>query len=85
MEVHFSDETEQRLRDLASQSGLASADELVRNVVEGYFHDLGHMRTMLNSRYDDLKSGRVKPLPGEEIEAYFREKSEAARRLQPGS
>jgi hypothetical protein len=33
---------------------------------------------MLNSRYDDLKSGRVKPIPGEEVEAYFREKSAAA-------
>jgi hypothetical protein len=40
---------------------------------------------MLNSRYDDLKSGRVKPIPGDEIEAYFREKSAAARRSPPGS
>ena len=32
---------------------------------------------MLNSRYDDLKSGRVKPIAGDEVEAYFREKSAA--------
>jgi hypothetical protein len=40
---------------------------------------------MLNSRYDDLKSGRVKPISGDEVESYFREKSAAARRSQPGS
>jgi len=40
---------------------------------------------MLNSRYDDLKSGKVKPIPGDEVEAYFREKSAAARRSQLGS
>ncbi len=37
---------------------------------------------MLNSRYDDLKSGTVKPIPGEEVEAYFRDKSAAARLAQ---
>jgi hypothetical protein len=38
-----------------------------------------------NSRYDGLKSARVKPIPGDEVEAYFREKSAAGRRSQPGS
>jgi hypothetical protein len=40
---------------------------------------------MLNGRYDDLKTGRVKPIPSDEVEACFREKSAAARRSQPGS
>jgi len=35
---------------------------------------------VLNSRYDELKSGRVRPIAGDEVEAYFREKSAAARR-----
>ena len=33
-----------------------------------------------SGRYDDLKSGRVKPISGDELEAYFRDKSAAARR-----
>lgn len=53
--------------------------------MEGYFDELAQTREMLNSRYDDLKSGRVKPIPGDEVAAYFREKSAAARRSQPGS
>jgi hypothetical protein len=86
MEVHFTPETEKKLKDLAAQTGRGSPDELVQDVVEGYFDELAHTREMLNSRYDDLKSGRVKPIPGDEVEAYFSEKSAAARRLRkPGS
>lgn len=44
--------------------------------------ELAQNRDMLDSRYDDLQSGRVKPIPGEEVEAWFREKSAAARRSQ---
>lgn len=85
MEVHFTAETEKKLKDIASQSGRRTADELVQDVVEGYFDELAQAREMLNSRYDDLKSGRVKLIPGDEVEAYFREKSAAARRVHPGS
>ena len=85
MEVHFHPEIEKKLRDLAAQSGRGTPDEIVQDVVEGYFDELAHTREMLNRRYDDLKSGRVKPIPGDEVEAYFREKSAAARRSLPGS
>jgi hypothetical protein len=86
MEVSFTPETEKKLKDLAAQSGRGTADKLVQDVVEGYFDELGQTREMLNSRYDDLKSGRVKPVPGDEVEAYFREKSAATRHSQqPGS
>jgi hypothetical protein len=40
-------------------------------------------REMLDRRYEDLKSGTVTPIPGDEVEACFREKSEAARRKRP--
>jgi hypothetical protein len=85
MVVHFAPDVEKKLNDLATQSGRGTADELVQDVIQGYFDELAQAREMLNSRYDDLKSGRVKPIPGEEVEAYFREKSAAARDLQPGS
>jgi hypothetical protein len=84
MEVHFAPETEKKLKDLAAQSG-RGPDELVEDAMAGYFEEVAQTREMLNSRYDDLKSGRVKAIPGDEVEAYFREKSAAARRSQPGS
>ena len=58
-------------------------DELVEDAMAGYFDELARTREMLNRRYDDLKSGRVKPISRDEIVAYFREKS-AARRTPPG-
>jgi hypothetical protein len=85
MEVHFTPETEKKLNDLAAQSGRGTADELVQDVVEGYFDALAQTRQMLDSRYHDLKSGRVKPIPGDEVAAYFGAKSAAARRSQPES
>jgi hypothetical protein len=59
-------------------------DELIEDAVAGYFEELTQTREMLNRRYDDLKSGKVKPIPGDEVVAHFREKS-APRRSPPGS
>lgn len=73
MEVHFTPEAEKKLQDLAADSGGGSADELVQHVVEGYFEELAQTREMLNSRFDDLKSGTVKPVSGDEVVAYFRQ------------
>ena len=83
MEVHFNPDLQAKLDELASETGRPT-DELVEDAVLGYFDELAQTRENLNSRYDDLKSGRVKPIPGEEVEAYFREKSAAARGLQRG-
>jgi hypothetical protein len=50
-----------------------------------YVAELTETREMLDSRYYDLKRGKVKPIPGDEVEAHFHEKSAAARRVPPGS
>jgi hypothetical protein len=59
-------------------------DELIEDAVAVYFEELTQTGEMLNSRFDDLKSGRVKPVSGDEVISHFREKS-AARRSPPGS
>jgi hypothetical protein len=66
MEIHFTSETEKKLRDLSAQSGRGT-DDLVEDAMAGYFEEVLQMREMLDSRYDDLKSGRVKPIDGEEF------------------
>jgi len=66
MEVHFTPETEKKLKDLSAQSGRGT-DDLVEDAMAGYVDELLQTRDMLNSRYDDLKSGRVKPIDGEEF------------------
>jgi hypothetical protein len=60
------------------------SDELIEDAIAGYFEELTQTREMLNSRYDDMKSGRVKLIPGDEVIARLRNKS-VARRSQPGS
>jgi hypothetical protein len=64
MEVHFAPDLQAKLDRLAIETGRPTG-ELVEDVVAGYFDELAQTREMLNSRYDDLKSGRVKPIDGE--------------------
>jgi predicted DNA-binding protein len=75
MEVHFTPELEKKLNDLATLSG-RPADELVQDAVAGLVDELADTRSMLDRRFDDIKSGRVKLIPGDEVEAYFREKAQ---------
>jgi predicted transcriptional regulator len=78
MEVQLTPELEKKLNDIATQSGRAVGD-LVSDALAGYVDELSDTRNMLDNRYDDIRSGRVNLIPGEEVEAYFREKSAAAR------
>lgn len=56
----------------------------MQDAVAGFVDGLAGTREMLDSHYHDIKRGKVKLIPGEEVKAYFREKSAAARRSQPG-
>jgi hypothetical protein len=69
---------EKRLADLAAQTG-RGADELVQQVVAGYVNELATVRNMLDSRYDDLKSGVVKSIDGEEAFTRLGDKSKSRR------
>ena len=64
MEVRFKPETEMRLQDLASRRG-RPVDELVEAAMAGYLTEVSELRETIENRYDDFKSGRVKPVDGE--------------------
>jgi predicted transcriptional regulator len=66
MEIRFSTETERKLKDLATQSGRGT-DDLVEDAMAAYLEEVVQVRDTLDSRYDDLKGGRVKPFDGEEF------------------
>ena len=82
MEVHLTPETVTRLQGLAAKTGRAP-DELVEDAMAGYLAELAETRNMLDARYDDIKSGRVKPIDGEEAIARLRQKSEDRRSRRP--
>ena len=78
MEVHVTPETAKKLNDLATTSGRAP-EEIVEVALAGYLEEMALARETLDSRYDDLKSSRVKPIDGEEAFRKLREKSERRR------
>jgi hypothetical protein len=84
MDVHLNNpDLQAKLDRWVTETGRGT-DELVEDAMAGYFDELARTRQMLNSRYDDLKSGRVKPISRDELVAHFRQKSAAARRAQRG-
>ncbi len=79
MEVNLRPETESRIQELAAQTGRAT-DDLVEDAMVGYLQELAQARDMLDTRYDDLKSGRATPVDGEKAFAALRSKSQERRR-----
>jgi hypothetical protein len=78
MEVHFTPEVETKVEQLAREAGRPS-DELVQDAVMGYFDELANAREMLDRRFDDLESGRLTPIDGEEAYQLLMEKTAARR------
>ncbi len=66
MEVQLTPETEKMLKDLSTESGRATDDLIESHAMAGYFAEALQAREMLNSRYDDLKSGKASRIDGEE-------------------
>ena len=63
MEVQFTPELEQQLLDLAAATG-RSAGELVQDATVGYLGELSTIQQLIDSRYDEIKSGRVQLMDG---------------------
>jgi predicted transcriptional regulator len=83
MDIQFEPDLQAKLEQLARESGRETA-AIVQDAVAGYVDALAETRQMLDSRYDDIESGRVKLIPGDEVFARLRAKS-LARRVSSGS
>jgi hypothetical protein len=67
MEVHLNNrDLQEKLDRWVTETG-RGPDELVEDAMAGYFEELSNTRAMLDGRYDDLKSGAVKPIDGEQF------------------
>lgn len=83
MEVRLKPETESRLNELASKSGRPT-DELVEDAMAAYLSEVAEVRSMLDKRYDDIKSGRIKPIDGEAFfEDLRRREGELSKQRSP--
>jgi predicted transcriptional regulator len=64
MVVKLKPETESSLQQLTTTTGREPA-ELVEDAMAGYLAELAEVRTTLDSRYDQIKSGLVKAISGD--------------------
>lgn len=78
MELHLTPETEARLQELATKTG-RNQDELVEDAMAGYLTELSAVRQLLDSRYDDIRNGRVAPIDGDDAFDTLRSKSSKRR------
>ena len=76
MDVHFLPDVEAKLNALATETG-RTADEFIQDALAGYFAALTQVRGMFDSRYDDIKSGKVIPIDGEAFFASLRQREQA--------
>lgn len=65
MELHLSSKTESRLNELAAATG-RTPDQLIEDAVAGYFEELSVLRDTLDRRYDELNTGAVAPVDGDD-------------------
>src|SRR5260221_5636560 len=70
MDVQLTAETQKKLKDLAAQTG-RPIDDIVEGAMAGYFDEVLQIPETLDNRYDDVKSGMVKVISGDQVGAYF--------------
>ncbi len=79
MEVHLSPEAQAKLDEFTRQHG-RSSDDTISNAVNAYLDRLPDARKTLARRYDDLDSGAVQLIDGDEAFRRLMEKTETRRR-----
>lgn len=82
MEVNVAPELAKKLSDLAATTGRAP-DEIVQDALAGYLDEVSSLRATLDTRYDDLKSGLVKPIDGEAFFEQLRQREEDLLKRHP--
>jgi hypothetical protein len=78
MDVHFPPKRNPVCRNWPTKTG-REPNDLIEDAMAGYLQELGEVREMLDSRYDDLKTGRVQAVDGEKAFADLRRTSEHRR------
>jgi predicted transcriptional regulator len=78
MEVHFSPNVQARLDRMTLLSG-RDTHELLEDALVGYLDEVTVAGELLDRRYDDLASGRVLPIDGEEAYRTLKARTEEQR------
>ena len=82
MEVHFSPDVQAKLEQMARDAG-RQPNEVIEDAVVGLYDELAYTREMLDRRYDEMESGKVQGIDGEEAYRRLMGKTEARRQRRP--
>jgi predicted DNA-binding protein len=66
MILEFKPNQEAKIAALAAKTG-RNKSEILEEVIDSYFDELADVRQMLDQRYDQFKTGRLKELTPEEV------------------
>jgi len=79
MEVRLEPELAAKVIQWSAETGRPVA-HLVEDAITGYFTEVEEWRATLDRRYDDMVSGKVKGIPGDEARRILEERIAARRR-----
>jgi len=78
MEVQFTPEVQAKLEQMARDAG-RQPTEVIEDAVVGLYDELAYTREMLDRRYDEMESGKVQGIDGEEAYRRLTEENQARR------
>jgi predicted transcriptional regulator len=82
MELHLSADVQAKLEQMARDAGRPPA-EVIEDAVIGLYDELAYTRELLNRRYDEMETGKVEGIDGEDAYRRLMEKTEARRQRRP--
>ena len=78
MSIRLTPEHEAWIKELARQTGRDN-NEVLGEVIDSYFAELGRINATLDRRYDEIKTGEIKPIRGDDVFERLRRTSEGRR------
>ena len=78
MEVQFTPEVQAKLDQMA-RDACRQPIEVIEDAVVGLYNELAYTREMLDRRYDEMESGKVQGIDGDEAFRRLMEKTQARR------
>jgi len=79
MELHLEPELAAKVEQWSAETGLP-VNHLIEDAITGYFSEVEQIKMTLDSRYDDIVSGRVQPMDGREAVRLIKERAAARRK-----
>lgn len=79
MELRLEPELAAKVEQWSAETG-RPVNDLVEDAITGYFSEIERLKETLDSRYDDIESGRVQLVDGEEACRILRENAAARQK-----